>query len=76
MSSSLSTFIGSLFSTEPIYNETPAPEPEKEDAPAEEAEETANENAPPAEQEEEEEEDPEDVRGSYPGNLNQTLLSN
>ncbi|KAF8305836.1 Non-heme 11 kDa protein of cytochrome bc1 complex, partial [Clavulina sp. PMI_390] len=60
MSSSLSSFIGSLFASEPIHNdEAPAPDASKEDASAaEESEDKASDEAPA---EEEEEDDPEDI---------------
>lgn len=60
MSSSFTAFVGSMFSSQPVYNDAaPAPEaePEAAEAPAEEKEEEA-----PAAEEEEEEEEPEDVR--------------
>lgn len=60
MSSAFSAFVGSMFSTQPVYNdEAPAPEaePEATEAPEEEKEEEA-----PAAEEEEEEDEPEDVR--------------
>lgn len=62
MSSTFSAFVSSMFSSEPVYNDTPAPEPEKDEASAEVSEEKPADDASPAKEEEEEEEDPEDVR--------------
>lgn len=68
MSSTFSAFVESIFSSQSVYNEAPAPEPET-DAPEAESEEKPSEDAPeeteaPAEEEEEEEE-PEDVSHSF-----------